>query len=162
MLLDYVVAGACRHVITIGPDGGPGIIGKERSEKFVAIIFAKRIFTRAHCIADRERSLSLSCRRRAIRIHGGVGNGWRNELEWIAGLRGPSYRTRLRRVTRLPYRRLIGPDRTTSKDRHYDQPTASQLIVTNDRVTVVARFALTTKSCKHCVGHNRAIQDVPS
>src|SRR5262245_34806054 len=161
MFLDHVVAGTCWYVITIRPNGGPRVIRKERSQKLVTIVFAERIFTGTHCIANRERSLALCCRRRAIGIYGGIGNGRRNELEWKARLVGPSRRTRLRAVTRLPYRRLIRPDRTTRKDRHYDQPTASQLIVANHCIPIVACFALASKSCKHCVGYNGAIKYLP-
>jgi hypothetical protein len=47
---------------------------------------------------------------------------------------------------------LIGPHWTTREDRHYDQPTMGQLIVANDCITIVARFALTSKSSKYGVG----------
>src|SRR5689334_25008957 len=99
MFLDHVVASACRYVITIGPNGGPRIIRKERSQKLVTIVFAEGIFTGTHCITNRERSLALCCRRRAIGIYGGVGNWRRNELEWPTRLVGPSRRTQLRRIT---------------------------------------------------------------
>src|SRR5689334_538770 len=161
MFLDDVVAGACRYVITIGPNGGPRIIRKERPQKLVTIVFAERIFPRAHGIANRERPLALCCRRRAIRIYSGIGNRRRNKLERQTRLVGPSRRTQLRRITRLPNRWLIGSDWATRKDRHYYQPTTSQLIVANDCIAIVARFALASKSCKHCVGYHRAIQDLP-
>src|SRR5262245_46542352 len=137
MFLDHIVARAGRHVITIGPNGRSRIIRKEWTKKFVTIVFAERIFTRAYGIANRERSLALCCRRRTIGIYRWIGNGRRNELEWTARLRRASWWTRVRRVTGFPYRRLIGPDRTTRKDRHDDQPSARQLIVANDRVAVV-------------------------
>src|ERR1700741_728882 len=98
MFLDHLVAGARRYVITVGPNGRPGIIRKERSQKLVTIVFAKWIFSGAHCIANREWSLALCCRSRAIGVYRGIGNGRRNELEGRTRLVRPSRRTQLRRL----------------------------------------------------------------
>src|SRR2546421_12979531 len=95
MFLDNVVAGAGWDVVTVRPDRGPRIIREERPQKFVAIILAKRILTRAHRVAHRKRSLALCRGRASIGICGGVRLCWRNQLEGNPRLTGPSGRIEL-------------------------------------------------------------------
>lgn len=51
VLLDDCVACAGGHVIAIGPNGGPRIIGEQGAFESVAIIFAQRIAGGAHGVA---------------------------------------------------------------------------------------------------------------
>src|SRR5262249_43306847 len=57
MLLDHVVARAGRDVVAVGPDRRARIIGEERPQKFVAIVWAERVGTGADRVAHRVRAL---------------------------------------------------------------------------------------------------------
>src|SRR4029079_16178839 len=157
MFLNYFVARAGWDVIAIGPNCWPRVIGKEGSKKFVAIIFTKRIFALAHRVAHRKRSLTLCRGCRAIRVYGWVWYWRRDELEGNSWLVAASGRTHLRRITRLWHGRLIGSYRVTRKRWHHDEPAVSQLIVTNNRIAIVPRLALTSKSRKHSIGDNWSV-----
>src|SRR2546427_608089 len=92
VLLDDVVAGAGRYVISVRPHRRTWVIGEQRPQEFVAIVRAERIGARAHRITHRERTLLLGwpqwadswCRvgrRRRRRRH-----RWRDEQRrWAPG-----------------------------------------------------------------------------
>jgi hypothetical protein len=56
---------------------------------------------------------------------------------------------------------LIGSHWATAENRHHDEPTACQLIVTNYGIAVIARFALSTESGKDRISNDRPVQDLP-
>jgi hypothetical protein len=66
----------------------------------------------------------------------------------------------LRRLSVFARFGLIRSHRSAAKYRHYNQPTPSQLIITNDSVAIVARFALTSESCKESPGDYGPIQNL--
>src|SRR5262249_50339289 len=57
MLLDHVVARAGRDVVAVRPDSRARIIREERSQKFVAIVWAERVGSGADRVAHRVRTL---------------------------------------------------------------------------------------------------------
>jgi hypothetical protein len=66
----------------------------------------------------------------------------------------------LRRLSVFARFGLIRSHRAAAKYRHYNQPTSSQLIITNDGVAIVARFALTSESRKERLGDDGPIQNL--
>jgi hypothetical protein len=54
---------------------------------------------------------------------------------------------------------LIRSYGTAAKDRHHNQPASGQLIIANDSVAIVARFALASESGKDGVGDDGPIQN---
>jgi hypothetical protein len=81
----------------------------------------------------------------------GAGNSVRGPADWA---RQSGFRT-------LPPRVHTGGDRAAqprAKDRHDDQPALRELIVTDNRVAVVARFARAAEAAEHVVGVHRAVQ----
>src|SRR5262249_6371974 len=69
-----------------------------------------------------------------------------------------SLRTDVRGIPRRPSGRLIRTNRAPAEDRHYDQPAMRQLIVTNDRVSVVAGIAGAAEALEHRVRRHRTQQ----
>jgi hypothetical protein len=65
----------------------------------------------------------------------------------------------LRRFTRSPGRRLVRPNRTSPEDRHHDEPPIGELVVTNDRVSVVGGLTRAAEALENRVGRNRTVQD---
>jgi hypothetical protein len=57
---------------------------------------------------------------------------------------------------------LIRSHRTAAKDRHHYQPASGQLIITNDSIAIVARFALASESGKDGVGDDWPVQYLSS
>ena len=164
----YVVAGAGRHVVAIGPDGRARIIGKERTQELVAVVGAERVGRRADRVAHRIRTLFLrrtlaSAARAARRPRpcAGVRRGRRRRHEEVAaapGLPGMPGGLDVDRLPGRPDRRLVGPLGGAPEDRHDDQPAIGKLVVAHDRVAVVARLARSAESLEHRVVRHGSVQ----
>src|SRR3954452_18985481 len=62
MFLDDVVTRAGRDIVAIGPNGRPGVIGKQGSLERIAMVWTKRIRPRAHGVAHVERTFRITRR----------------------------------------------------------------------------------------------------
>src|SRR6266536_1956840 len=121
MFLNDVVAGTGWVVVPVRPDGGTWIVWEERSQKLVAIVSPERIGANTYGIAHRIRSLARCCRCGAIWICW-ICLCWRNELNRRTGLIGPTRRAELCWVAGRTNTGLVRSLRSTTKDRHDDEP----------------------------------------
>src|SRR6266540_5562836 len=165
MFLDNIVTRACWNIVAIRPDCRSRIVGKQRSQKFVAIVTPKRIETCAYRVAHRVwplGTLLAACRLTSSRTRRRWTGLWQGlQLRRWTRLGGSTRRTDPCYLVRLTRDRLIRPNGSTSKDWHDDEPAFGQLIVAHHRIAVVTGFALPTKTSEHCIRHYWSVQYLP-
>src|SRR5262249_27001232 len=157
-----VVPGAAWIVVTVAADRRTGLIREEGAEELVTIVGTERI--RADADRGTHRAPALRARLAArtaaalrVRLLRRSGRRCRRLEERRRRSRLPLHANRadVRRLSALPFTRLIRAGRSSPEDRHDDQPPIRQLIVADDGITVVARFARAAESPEHVVRVHR-------
>ena len=141
MLLDDVVAGAGRHVVAVGPDGRPRIVGKQRPLEHVAVVRAERVGAGADGVAHRVGALLLGLLAAARAF--GAARLLAGDLRLVRGALGRAGLPVARPADSVaPARPLCRGGsfflkRQPAEDRHDDQPAVGELVVAHDGVAVV-------------------------
>ncbi len=151
VLLDHLVAGARRHVVPVGPDRRPWVVGKERPLERVTIVRPQRILTGADRIAHRVRAIGELRRRCLSRLR-------RRKRRWRTWTTGPPRPRGLSRRRGLAGPRSVRIEHRAPEDRHHDEPAPGELVVSDDGVAVRAGLAHAAEAGEDRVGAHGSVQ----
>ena len=151
VLLDHLVASAGRHVVTVGPDRRPRVVGKERPLERVTVVRPERILTGADRIAHRVRAIGRLRRRCLSRLRS-------RKRRWRTWTTRPPRPPGLSRLRGLAWPRSIPIEHRRPEDRHHDEPAPGELVVSDDGVAIRAGLAHAAEAGKNRVGAHGSVQ----